>query len=198
MIPLADLIREALKGERLYTVRGNSWYGWWTGRLPEERQVFVAFGIRGGVNKPRWGATDNSRITDANAPGPALYLAVFDLAGQLQEVLTRPDPIQINPRANAPYGGVYLEFLPFELEAFLAAEFGGFERAAIRVLPFAIPEIHVELRPLLSTHAAFLDDPDDYDEEEQQSIRAWIEEGSSELLYGDDYFLNGEGEVTSN
>jgi hypothetical protein len=194
--PLADLIREALKGERLYAVRGDSWEGWWTGRLPEGRQVFVAFGIRGRVNKPRWDATDNPKITEPNAPGSTLYLAVFDLAGQLQEVLTRPDPIQINPRANAPYG-VYLEFLPFELEAFLAAEFGGFERAAIRVRPFAIPEIHVELRPVLSTYAGYLDDPDDYDEEEQQSIRAWIEEGCSELLYGDDYFLDGDGKITS-
>jgi hypothetical protein len=36
-----------LKGERLYAVQGNDWYGWWVGRLPDGRQVFTAFGGRG-------------------------------------------------------------------------------------------------------------------------------------------------------
>ena len=63
--------------------------------------------------------------------------------------------------------------------------------------PVSIPEIGVELHPLLDTQAGFLDDPDDYDQDEQESIRAWIDEGCSELLYGNDYFLGGDGEVTS-
>jgi len=39
--PLADLIPEVLKGERLYTVQGNDWYGWWAGRLANGRQVLA-------------------------------------------------------------------------------------------------------------------------------------------------------------
>jgi hypothetical protein len=136
-------------------------------------------------------------LASPNAQSPTLYLAVFDPAGQLREVLTRPDPLRIKPKATAARGGVGPEFDASELEAYLAREFGGFERATIRVRPFAIPELGVELNPLLSTQAGFLDDPTDYDEEEQESIREWIEEGCSALLYGNDYFLGGDGEVTS-
>jgi hypothetical protein len=136
-------------------------------------------------------------LANPNARSPTLHVAVFDPAGQLREVLTRPDPLKINPTATAARAGVGPEFDAAELEAYLAREFGGFERATIRVRPFAIPEIGVELNPLLSTQAGFLDDPTDYDEEEQESIREWIEEGCGALLYGNDYFLGGDGEVTS-
>jgi hypothetical protein len=193
--PLAELIRDVLKGERLYAVQGNAWYGWWVGRLPDGRQLFAAFGGRG-VYYSRWHQMTHPELADPNAGQPTLYLAVFDPAGQLREVLTRPDPLKIDPNSKNR-DGIGPEFDADELEVYLAGEFGSFERAAIRVRPFAIPEIGVRLNPLLSTDVGFLDDPTDYDEEEQESIREWIEEGCSELLYGNDYFLGGDGEVTS-
>lgn len=195
MQPLADLIREALKGERLYAVQGNDWYGWWAGRLPDGRQVLAAFGGRS-VYYSRWHQMTHPELADPNAGAPTLYLALFDRAGRLREVRTRPDPLKIDPKAKA-LNGVGPEFDAAELEAYLAGEFGGFERATIRVYPFTIPEIGLQLHPLLSSHEGFLDDPTDYDEEEQESIREWITEGCSELLYGNDYFLGGDGEVTS-
>jgi hypothetical protein len=193
--PLADLIREVLKGDRPYAVQGNDWYGWWAGRLPDGRQVFAGFGGRT-VYYSRWHQMTHPELADPNAGNPTLYLALFSTDGRLLEVQTRTDPLNIDPKARAR-NGVGPEFDVAELEAYLAGEFGGFERAAIRVRPFTIPEIGVQLHPLLDTQADFLDDPSDYDEEEQESIRAWIEEGCSELLYGNDYFLGGDGDVTS-
>ena len=195
MQPLADLICEMLKGERLYAVQGNDWYGWWVGRLLDGRQVFAAFGGRS-VYYSRWHQMTHPELADPNAGKPMIYLAMFGGDGRLLEVQTRPDPLRIDPKTKAQ-NGVGPEFDAAELEAYLAGEFGGFERAAIKVRPFIIPEIGVQLNPLLSTQAAFLDDPAEYDEEEQESIRAWIEEGCSELLYGNDYFLGGDGEVAS-
>jgi hypothetical protein len=193
--PLADLIREVLKGDRLYAVQGNDWYGWWAGRLSDGRQVFAAFGGRS-VYYSRWHKMTHPELADPTASKPTLYLALFSTGGGLLDVQTRPDPLRIDPKARAR-NGVGPEFDVAELEGFLAGEFGGFERAAIRVRPFTIAEIGVQLHPLLDTQAGFLDDPSDYDEEEQASIRAWIEDGCSELLYGNDYFLGGDGEVTS-
>jgi len=165
-------MREVLKRERLYAVQGNEWYGWWVGRLPDGRQVLAAPG----------------RTT--------LYLAVFDADGGLQHVLSRPDPLQIDARI-AGRDGVGPQFDVAELEAYLSREFGGFERATIRVRPFVIPEIGVELNPLHPRLADFLDDPDDFADEEQEDIREWIEAGCSELLYGNNYFLGGDGKVDS-
>jgi hypothetical protein len=192
---LAALIREVLKGERLYAVQGNDWYGWWTGRIPDGRQVFATFGGRA-VYYSRWHQMTHSELASPNAGQATLYLAVFDSEGWLQEVLTRPDPLKTDPKEKTS-DGIGPVFDAAELEAYLAQEFGGFEGTTIRVRPFSIPEIGVQLNPLLSTQAGFLDDPADYDDDEQESIREWIEEGCSELLYGNDYFLGGNGEVTS-
>ena len=134
-------------------------------------------------------------LANPNAGQSRLYIAVFDPAGQLREVITRPDPLKIDLKTKTR-DGVGPEFDVGELEMYLASEFGEFKGTAIRVRPFSIPEIGMRLNPLLSTQAEFLDDPADYDKEEQESIRAWIEEGCSELLYGNDYFL-GAGTAKS-
>ena len=190
--PLDELMREVLKRERLYAVQGNEWYGWWVGRLPDGRQVFVAWGGRA-VYYPRWHQLMHPELPDPNAGSPTLYLAVFDAAGDLQEVLQRPDPLRIDTKATGRDG----KFDVAELEVYLSREFGGFERATIQVRPFVIPEIGVELNPLHSMQVDFLDDPDDYTEDDQETIREWIEAGCSELLYGNDYLLGGSGEVDS-
>jgi hypothetical protein len=187
MQTLADLIREVLKGERLHAVQGNDWYGWWVGRIPDGRQIFAAFGGRA-VYYSRWQQMTHPELANSNAGPPTLYLAVFDAAGSLQEVLSRPYPLTNDPKAKAQ-DGIGPEFDVAESEAYLAGEFGGFKRTTIRVRPFAIPEIGVQLNPLLSTQVGFLNDPTDYDAEEQESIREWIEEGAANCCTGTTTFL---------
>src|SRR5436309_2523542 len=124
--PLADLIRDVLKNDRLYAVQGNEWYGWWVGQIPGDRQVFAAFGGRS-VYYSRWQQMTHPELADPNAGHPTIYLAVFDKAGRLQELLIRPDPLKIDPKANAP-NHVGPEFDIPELETYLYREFNGFER----------------------------------------------------------------------
>jgi hypothetical protein len=194
-LTLADLMREVLKGERLYTMQGDEWCGWWVGHIPGDRQLFAALGGRS-VYYPRWQRLMHPDLADPNAGSPTVYLALFDKAGRLQEVRTRPDPLQINPKAEAD-NGAGPEFDVAELEGWLRAEFDGFERAPIRVRPFSIPEIGLRLNPLISAALDILDNPEACAEDEEVAIRAWIEEGCGELSYGNDYFLDGEGEVSS-
>jgi hypothetical protein len=87
--PLADLIRDVQKGERIYAVQGNEWCGWWTGRLREGRQLLAAFGGRA-VYYSRWHQMTHPEMADPSAGQPTLYIAVFDVAGLLQEVLNLP------------------------------------------------------------------------------------------------------------
>ena len=231
--PLADLIREAMAGDRCHLVRGAEWYGWWTGRIPHDRQLFVAFGGKGafggqGIYTHQWHRMTHPELADPNAGGPAIFLATFDPAGERLEVRACPNPLRIDPSTHSPVDlGSILDanalegleaflrrfnpqaslspttkaagplFDVGELETFLRAEFGAFERGAIRVKPFKIPEIGLELRPLYDMQVDYLDDPERYDEEERESIRLWIEGGCSELLFGNDYWLGDDGGVTS-
>jgi len=94
--PLADLIPEVLKGERLYTVQGNDWYGWWAGRLPNGRQVFAAFGGRS-VYYFRWHQMTHPELADPDAGSATLYLDIFDGEGRLLDVQARHDPLRIAP-----------------------------------------------------------------------------------------------------
>lgn len=194
--PLADLIREILERERCYAVKGNEWYGWWTGRLPHDRQLFVAFGGRG-VYSSRRDRMTNPEFADPNSGRPTIFLALFDPSGVLLEILSRPDPLKIDPRTRTRHG-VGAIFDVDELEAYLRSSFGGFERQTIRAKPFRIPEIGLVLDPLIALDADYLENPESYaDEDERERVRRWAEAAYSLLNYGNDYWLDDDGHVES-
>jgi hypothetical protein len=197
MRPLADLIRESQKNERLHAIQGNEWYGWWTGQLVDSTQVFAGFiGRSMHYAEAQRQQMTHSELAKCRVGKPILHLALFDASGQFKEIQTRPDPLTLDPKIST-LNWVGPEFDVAEMEEYLTIELGVVQRAPIYVYPFAIPEIELKLESLLSTQAEFLDNPSDYDEEEQESIREWIVEGHCELYFGNDYFLNSDGEVTS-
>jgi hypothetical protein len=78
----------------------------------------------------------------------------------------------------------------------------GFTPQTIRVEKFSIDEQGLGIADLTSFAEELLDDPDSEPDEAERaerlkSIRAWIEEGSFVLYWGNDLWLDGTGHVTS-
>lgn len=195
MQTLDELIRDVLQHQRCYAVQGNEWYGWWCGLIGDGKQVFVAFG-GGSVYYSRLQEMLYPDLADPNDGPPTMYLAIFAGTGDLEQIISDPNPLRIDPNANAD-GEYGPHFDSAELERHLAARFGTFERATIHVKPFEISAIGVDFHPLIMTHERYLQAPEEFDTHELRWMRRWIDDGCSELLYGNDYFLGGDGDVTS-
>ena len=76
----------------------------------------------------------------------------------------------------------------------------GFKPATIRVNRFAIPGLGIGIEDYPDHFGDILDDPEASDEEKadvRESMRLWDADGQFVLLWGNDYWLAGDGEVVS-
>ncbi len=86
------------------------------------------------------------------------------------------------------------------MHEYLRAEFG-FQPALIRVREFATDR--VAIFPLPADYQEFVDDPEtpSFDEEQRKCfpyyITKWVENEEFVLLWGNDYWMDNNGEVTS-
>ncbi len=124
-----------------------------------------------------------------------LVMTLFDAAGKLvgeeERDLVGRWPIP-------PHG--YPEVDHEELQQYLRTEFG-FEPAVVRVCSFATDR--VAICPLPRHYQEFVDDPENpsFDEEQRERfpdyIREWVENEEFVLLWGNDYWMDKNGKITS-
>jgi hypothetical protein len=169
---LRELAAHASRPDRLYPVRTNEDYGFYCGQLADGRQALATIDVR-----------------------LLLVVALFDVAGNLVGEEER----DLAGRWPIPAHG-YPEVDHAELQEYLRAEFG-VEPAVIRVRQFVTDR--VVIFPLPGHYQEFLDDPQSPSFERGQRerfpayIKEWIEGEHFVLLWGNDYWLDKNGEVTS-
>ena len=157
--------------ERLYTLRHDQGY-FDTGTTDDGRQVFAYW--------------------DSQEP----MAVFFDGDGNLLGCEVRQLSI------DAPYGTPECEALISQAVQLWQDEIG-FQPKPIRVRRFALPEHELGIEDRPDHYETFLKAPEleEPDEEEREGmfeqIREWDEENSFVLYWGNDYWVNADGEVTS-
>ncbi len=125
-----------------------------------------------------------------------MIAAFFEAAGNLADVQRRSLAGQLTRPPEDPC----LEVNNKELHAWLRKEFG-FKPSLIRVKSFLIEEEQISVEAFPSHFQEFLEDPNQFDDEERQhypeSIRSWIEEGAFVLIWDNDHWMDQNGEVSS-
>jgi hypothetical protein len=163
------LVARASRPDRLYPVKSNQDYGFYAGRLEDSRQALVTLDIR-------------------------LHLDVFlfDTSGDLIGSEER-DLAGFWPTPDHGYPDVDNT----ELHDYLRREFG-FEPTVIEVKRFSTKQ-GVEIWPLPNWLQQWVADPGTWEDQEfaVNSLRDWVENEAFVLLFGNDYFLNAQGEVFS-
>jgi len=157
---LDALIEEARKGQWLYTVAGNALHGWWTGRSPQGQQLLAA------------------------PYGDELFLARFDNAGNLSAVERHSYPAA-GRAENLPGDCIHVA----DLESVLRCLVPGFEASTIRVRPFRIDDIDLELHALPDRvradcgmrAAEICQYPGEW-----KQLREWFEQGCCEVYFHSD------------
>jgi hypothetical protein len=169
---LRELVALASRPERLYPVKTNEGYGFYCGRLANGRQALATLDVR-----------------------LLLVVTLFDAAGNLVGEEER----DLAGRWPTPPHG-YPEVDRAELQEYLRDEFG-FEPGVIHVRAFVTDR--VAIFPLPGHYQEFVDDPEspsfDTDQRERFPgyIEEWVEGEEFVLLWGNDYWLDKNGEVTS-
>ena len=162
---------EAARPDRLYPIRSEKYYGFYAGHVPGKRQALVA------------GDLD-------------LLIAFFEHQGNLLEVQRRTLPPSVKvPEMNCGT----LDDRDFQ--EYLKKEFH-FRPGLIRVKAFQIQPEGLAVHPFPSHYQLFLDNPHDgFNAEDRdyypELIRTWIADKQFVLDWGNDYWLDNNGEVTS-
>jgi hypothetical protein len=157
-----------------FLIRGNLGHGVYAGSLPSHRQALVGLCVYGYI-----------------------LMAMFDGGGTLQKVIRRDQPSYLlHPTDFLRCYRVDEDSL-FE---YLKREFG-FQLANIQVREFRVPDEDFAVYRLPESYQDFLKDPRNplFDNEDRQvlpdRIKHWTEEGSFVLVWGNDYWVSGEGEI---
>jgi hypothetical protein len=162
-------------GDRLFPVRSAPDRYFYAGLLPSGRQALVGRSVHGYI-----------------------LVALFGPDGELIEVVRRDLP---SPPAE-PGPGRIREVDEDRFEEYLGREFG-FTPGLIRVKEFRLPAEMFGVYPLPDYFREFLTDPSSpaYDEEDRQAlpevIERWVKDGQFVLEWGNDFWLNSQGEVVA-
>lgn len=167
----------------LYSIQSEESYGFWTGRTKDHTQVLMGLAC------------------------PYLIAFVFDLEGNIigghrkrldflqpSGVIVDGEPL----RGLVQTFNIYDERIPVRVEEWQQQM--GFQDQLIRVKRFADPEMGISIGDYPEHFAEILSDPEASKEEKDsvlESLSEWEAAGQFVLLWGDDYWLNGDGEVTS-
>jgi hypothetical protein len=169
---LRELVARASRPERLYRIKSNEDYSFYAGRLADGRQALVTLDVR-----------------------LLLVVTLFDAAGKMVGEEER----DLAGRWPIPGHG-YADVDHAELHAYLWAEFG-FKPAVIRIRKFVTDR--VSIAPLPAHYQEFVDDAESpsFDGEQRERFRAyikeWVKGEEFVLLWGNDYWLDKNGDVTS-
>jgi hypothetical protein len=146
---------------------------WFAGLLPDGRQALISCAASG-----------------------ELTLVSFDRDGNLLGVLHHelPSPKQLleDGYRRAVFDDDYQDYVQREL---------GLSLEVIRVRPFCMPEEMLEVYQMPKHYEAFLKNPDspDFSPEDRnyypELITRWNESGQFVFVWGNDYWLNSNGEV---
>jgi hypothetical protein len=157
--------------ERRYPIRSHDGYFFYTGRTRDDGQVLMGLFC------------------------PDLVAFYFDLEGNLLRSGRRPVPFWQG--VNTPYD-IYDERIPPLIKAWKKEM--GLRPATIKVMKFFSKKHGIGIEDYPSHFHETLSDPA-ADEEEKAAVReslaSWDEDGQFVLLWGNDYWLDGSGEVVS-
>jgi len=162
----------ARRPDRLYPILSHDWYAFYAGHLPDGRQLL------------------------AGVDGCRVVLGFFEPGGEFIDV----------ERRTLPEGE--------EVEQYLSKEFG-YRPSLVRVKRFRIPpekgqvidplqlalvgESGFAIAPFPLDWQDFFNDPSSFCEEDRESytkmIRGWVAREDFALYWGNEYFLNRDGEV---
>ncbi len=164
-----ELVAHATRPERRYPVKTNADYGFYAGSLTNGRQALATLDVQ-----------------------LLFEIAFFDVTGEFVGEEKR----DLAGRWPIPAHG-YPEINQAELHEYLRNEFG-FTPATIRVEWFET-EYGVKIQPLTYWMQRWVTDPTSHDDPERalKLLRKWVENEEFVLLFGNDYFLNKDGEVTA-
>jgi hypothetical protein len=153
------------------------------------------------------GMTGDGRSVLMGLLCPYLVAISFDAQGNLREVQRRfleflqasgmlvdREPIDGQVRSY----NIYDERIPERLAGWQREI--GFSPSTIRVKRFFVPDLGVGVQDCPAHFAEILADPDETEEEKdsiRESLREWETDGQFVLLWGNDYWLDSRGEVTS-
>jgi hypothetical protein len=166
---------EAARPDRLFPIRSNKYYGYYAGRLAGKRQALAALDVR-----------------------KNLVLAVFDQQGDLLEVKRRTPAPSLKRRPEKKY----LAVNDREFHEYLHKEFR-FKAGRIKVNAFLIAAEGLAVHAFPYHYQEFLKNPygkifDNADRDYYPKlIREWIADKAFVLDWGNDYWLDNNGEVTS-
>lgn len=169
---LRDLVAHAFRPERLYPVKTDEDHSLFCGRLANGHQAMATLDVR-----------------------LLLVVTLFDAAGNLVGEEER----DLAGRWPIPVHG-YPEVNHAELHDYLRTEFG-FEPAVIRVR--ALTTDRVAIYPLPGHYQEFVDAPESpsFDEGQREHfpalIKEWVENEEFVLLWGNDYWMDNNGKITS-
>jgi hypothetical protein len=166
-----------------YLIQSHESYFFWAGRTKDRTQVLMGLAC------------------------PYLVGFFFDLGGNLIGVQKRHleflqpsgvfvdgEPIQ----GQVKIYDIYDEEIPIRLDEWQQEI--GFQEQIISVKRFADPAIGIGIRDYPEHFAEVLSDPEASEEEKEgvlESLPEWEADGQFVLWWGNDYWLNGDGEVTS-
>jgi hypothetical protein len=132
---------------------------------------------------------------------PYICAVLFDASGKLTEVRIRPLPFRARAMRE---GGPYLIEDPDFQDRYIAqaqiwgAELG-FSEQSIVIERFAFPEFDLGIENLPRHMQHFRSNPDESSEEDKRElpkmIEEWIAEGNFVFWWGNDYYLDKEGEI---
>lgn len=157
--------------ERLYPINSHESYGFFAGITSDNSQVLMGLFC------------------------PNLVAFLFDSEGDLLSV--EQHPVDFFQGITLPYN-IYDEKIPTLIEGWQAEI--GFQPATIKVKKFFSQQPYIGIEDYPSHFGEILSDPRECEEEKsdiRESMRLWNEDGQFVLQWGNDYWLNGSGDVVS-
>lgn len=170
-----DVLERDSSGDLLFPIHSAPGRYFYAGHLPDGRQALIGRSVYG-----------------------QLITAIFDRRGNLMQVIHQelPSP-QVFPDSDE-----IREVDEDDFQEYLQREFG-FSPGLIRIKEFRIPKEMFAVYHLPERYREFLENPSspDLGEEERQAfpdlIRQWNESGQFVLEWGNDFWLDGTGEVVA-
>jgi hypothetical protein len=119
-----------------------------------------------------------------------IVVLLFDRIGELRRVLREPITVDLS-RGFGPVVEARVNEQIRSLQEKL-----GFQEKPIAVAPFAVPDLHIGLKPLSDDLEEYVHFPERFSSDAEwyeSRLREWVSEGKSALTWGNNYYLTREG-----
>jgi hypothetical protein len=123
--------------------------------------------------------------------GQEILYVLFDSKGEFRLANAEPLPAVAS---SMPVGPVAQLTIPVQQRL-------GFQPHTIHVRKFDLPDRSVGIEELPEHYQEFLAHPEEHDPDRQEElaedVRQWVTDGDFVLRWGEDYYLNSDGDVSS-